>query len=94
MATDSEIISIEILGIRLQLRGGDNPSEVRQVAEYVRERAHDLARSTSPTPALKIALLTAIHIADEMLQQSKNDDQLIDSATEKAHQILSKSSET
>ena len=91
MASESEIIKLEILGTRLQLRGGDDPETVRQVAEYVKNRVNEIADLAPTTPSLQVALLAAINIADDLLAESHRRDDIIDAAAKKAQAILSKS---
>ncbi|HOJ59828.1 MAG TPA: cell division protein ZapA [bacterium] len=89
MAGDSSTITVEILGTRLQLRGGENPQAVRQVCEYVRARVQEIANHSPTAPALQIALLAAINIADD-LRLAQRQDELLEAAAEKAGQILDK----
>jgi len=92
--SDSNTIKIEILGTRLQLRGGDNPEKVKAVAEFVRDRVHELAERAPTAPSLQLALLTAINIADELhaQEQQAGSEEDVDAALEKANQILQKAS--
>ncbi|MGI6455112.1 MAG: cell division protein ZapA [bacterium] len=93
MAPDSDIIQVEILGVRLQLRGGDDPERVMQVAEYVREKVHDLAERAPTAPTIQLALLTAINIADDLYQMQEYKGpppEVWNEVLEKAHQILEK----
>jgi len=89
MAGDPNIITVEILGVRLQLRGGDNPQAVRQVCEYVRARVQEIAGHSPTASALQVALLAAINIADD-LRHAQYRDEVIEAAAEKAGQILDK----
>lgn len=89
MASDSNIITVEILGVRLQLRGGDHPQAVRQVCEYVRARVQEIANHSPTASALQIALLAAINIADD-LRHAQSRDEMLEAAAEKAGQILDK----
>ena len=90
MASDPNIITIEILGTRLQLRGGENPDAVRRAAEYVRDRVHELANRAPAIPPIQLVLLTAINIANEVIEQTTQDEEALDSAVQKASRILSK----
>ena len=90
MAADSDIIVIEILGTRLQLRGGDNPEAVRRAGEYVRKRVHEMADRAPSIPSLQLALLVAMNIADELLRLTHRDTRAVEAALDKANRILAK----
>ncbi|MDX9753290.1 MAG: cell division protein ZapA [bacterium] len=90
MELENDIISIEILGIRLQLRGGEDPERVRYVAEYVKQVVEELAARTPTAPSIQIALLSAINIADELYQMTNNEDAALEEAVDKAQRILAK----
>ncbi|RJP24620.1 MAG: cell division protein ZapA [Candidatus Omnitrophota bacterium] len=87
---ESDIISIEILGTKLQLRAGERPEAVKKAAMYVREMVHDLRERAPSAPSIQIALLTAINIANELLQVSGQEQASIDQLLEKAQNILAK----
>jgi len=88
MASDSDIIQIEILGVRLQLRGGNNPEAVRRAGELVRDRVHELAGRAPSIPPVQLALLTAMNLADELLRHTRREEKATEAALEKANRIL------
>lgn len=90
MDGESDIISVEILGIHLQLRGGDDPERVSYVANYVKEIVEELASRSPAAPSIQIALLSAINIADELYQVSNNEEIALEEAMDKAQRILAK----
>ncbi|MBD3267120.1 cell division protein ZapA [bacterium] len=90
MSGESDIITVEMLGTRLQLRGGDDPDRVIEVAEYVKELVEDLAQRAPTAPSIQIALLTAINIADELYQASNQSDTAFEEVLDKANHILAK----
>lgn len=90
MAPESDIITVEIRGTRLQLRGGDNPEAVRQAGEFVRERVEELAERAPNAPLTQLALLVAMNLANDLLQQSSDEEDAIKAAAEKADRILRK----
>ncbi len=93
MPNESDVISVEILGTKLQLRGGDNPEAVRKAAIYVRDMVHELAERAPTAPSVQLALLTAINIANELLQSPGHDQAAMDALLEKANDILAKTGE-
>jgi cell division protein ZapA (FtsZ GTPase activity inhibitor) len=91
MGKESDVITVEILGTRLQLRGGDNPEGVRKVAAYVKDLVEELAERAPTAPSIQIALLTAINIANEYYESTSRDNSDIEEALDRTRRILSKS---
>jgi cell division protein ZapA (FtsZ GTPase activity inhibitor) len=90
MSAESDIITVEIMGTRLQLRGGEDPERVMCVADYVKEMVEDLANRAPTAPSIQIALLTAINIADELYEVSNDDESEMEEALDRANRILAK----
>jgi len=64
---------VEIFGTRYTIKAGADPEYVRQLAAYVDEKMRSAAASTSRNlPALKIAVLAALNIADELHKSRKH----------------------
>ncbi len=89
MARNTDIIQLEIMGTHLQLRGGDNPDAVKQAGALVKERVDELAAQAPTAPSLKVVLLVAINLADELMQNASNDSELSE-AVSRANRILDK----
>lgn len=86
---ESDIIRVEILGTRLQLRGGDNPDAVLRASDLVKTQVEDLAERAPTAPSIQLALLTAINIADQALENIENEKR-IEKSIQKANQIMAK----
>lgn len=89
MAAESDIIEVSILGEELQLRGGDQPEEVRRAANMVKETAESLAEKAPKAPPLQVIILAAINLADE-LHQARDCQKTMESAVQKANEIIAK----
>jgi len=89
MPGESEIITVEILGTRLQLKSGDDPDAVMQACQMVYEQAEEIRNHAPTAPSLQIALMTAINIADELMREQSGR-KIIDNAAKKAYSILKK----
>ena len=61
-------VEVEIYGERYTIRGGDTPLQVKQVAEYVDRRMRELALGMRTATPAKIAVLTALQLAHELMQ--------------------------
>lgn len=65
--------SVEILGERYTIRGDADPAYIAEVARLVDSRMRDLKKSFRDISRSRLAVLTAINIADELLQKESAD---------------------
>ena len=61
-----ERIAVEIFGSTYTLRGGDDADAVRALAADLDEKMHALAHSAPDADPVKVAILTALRMGDEM----------------------------
>lgn len=64
----SDPVSVRIYGESYALRTGEDPALVEEVARYVDARMREVAASGKVVVTSKIAVLAALHIADELLR--------------------------
>ena len=67
----NQACEIEVYGHRYTIRGEAGESYVRELAKQVDERMHTLATKMKNVTALQLAVLTAINLADELNQSTK-----------------------
>ena len=67
MAEDA-VISVEIHGQRYPIRSGLDEQYVTRLASYVDEKMRAAADSTPTGDALRLAVLTALNVADELFR--------------------------
>lgn len=60
---------VEILGERYTIRGDADPGYMAEVGRLVDERMRDLASQAPGLPRARLAILAAINLADDLLQQ-------------------------
>jgi cell division protein ZapA len=66
MADDVEV---EILGQTFRVAAGDaTPAYIQQLAGYVDERMRAIASTTKTMPLTRMAILTALNIADDLFK--------------------------
>jgi cell division protein ZapA len=65
-------------------------AEVRQLAEEVDERMRDIASQSNTADSLKVAVLTALHLAQEFRELERNCEQKSDEWTRALEQVLKK----
>ena len=65
---DDAVISVEIHGQRYPIRSGLDQEYVTRLASYVDEKMRAAADSTSTSDALRLAVLAALNVADELFR--------------------------
>ena len=61
-------VSVRIFGEPYALRSGEDPAYVEEVAAYVDAAMRDVAATGKVVVTTKVAVLAALHIADELLR--------------------------
>jgi cell division protein ZapA len=65
--------TVEIFGQRLGLRADGDEARVQEIARFVDFRMREVADRSSSVDSVKIAVLTALNIADELFQERETD---------------------
>jgi len=65
--------TVEIFGQRLGLRSDGDASHLQELARFVDLRMREVADRSSSVDTVKIAVLTALNIADELFQERETD---------------------
>ena len=68
MASEGRLIPVEIHGQRYPIRSGLDPEYVARLASYVDEKMRVAAESTPTGDSLRLAVLAALNIADELFR--------------------------
>jgi cell division protein ZapA len=63
-----DTVTVSIYGESYSVKAGDDPSYVSEVARFVDGKMRDIAESGKVVTTSKIAILTALNIADELLK--------------------------
>jgi cell division protein ZapA len=65
---DGQVISVEIHGQRYPIRSTLDPEYVAQLASYVDEKMRAASDSTPTGDSLRLAVLAALNVADELFR--------------------------
>ena len=68
MGQDTHVVSVEILGLRYPIRSTLDAGYVTELAAYVDAKMHAAAEDTEAADSVKIAVLAALNIADELFR--------------------------
>ncbi len=80
-------VEVEIFGQRYTLKSEFPEAQVRRVAEYVDGKMREIAKGTTSVDSLHIAVLTALNIAQEYLQEKGSQEELLQRIKEKAERL-------
>jgi len=61
--------TVEIFGRRYELRAADSREHLEELARYVDRRMRELAEVSPHVDSAKLAVLTALNIADELFRE-------------------------
>ncbi|HHM02092.1 MAG TPA: cell division protein ZapA [Caldithrix abyssi] len=86
-------IKVNIFGSEYSLIGDEDESSVRQIAAIVDEKMREIDHSTHITSITKIAILAALNIAEELIQERQYRDRLLEQINEEARKMNYKISE-
>ncbi len=83
----SKSTRVEIFGSDYHVRGDADPAYIRDLAAYVDTKMSEIATDQSLVSSTKVAILTAIHIADELFQERRQREQSVNDIAERALRI-------
>ena len=63
-----ERVEFELLGQRLAIRSDASPEYVQKLVEYLGEKLHVLEQGSQMREPLKLSILAALHITDELFR--------------------------
>ena len=89
--SEGRVIPVEIHGQRYPIRSGLDPEYVARLAAYVDEKMRAAAESTPSGDSLRLAVLAALNIADELFRCRDATDQRngqLAERTEKLERLL------
>jgi cell division protein ZapA len=83
--------TVEIFGQRLGLRADGDAGRLQEIARFVDSRMREVADRSSSVDTVKIAVLTALNIADELFLERETDQDVRQQRLEKqAERIVEK----
>ena|SRR6185369_1601238 len=69
-----QTIKVEIYNQIYNIRGDDNNDYVQKLAAYVDEKMREISSNTLTVDSLRVAILAAVNIADELHQLKKQNE--------------------
>jgi cell division protein ZapA len=68
MAEKSNQLQVEIFGQTYSVQAGADPGYIESVASYVDHQMRDVSRASGAVDSVRIAVLAALNIADELFR--------------------------
>lgn len=73
---ESNKVRVRIYGQEYTIIGAKNEEEIRAVAGYVDERMHAIGKSSFMGSSTSLAVLSAVNIADELMEEGMKNEEL------------------
>jgi cell division protein ZapA len=67
--SNGNAIKLTIYGTEYPIKGDTDIDYIKQVAGYVDQKMYEVERNTSAKSSLKVAILAALNIADELFRE-------------------------
>ena len=84
---DKRSVEVEIFGHRYTLKSEFPEAQVKRVADYVDGKMREVAKGTTSVDSLHIAVLTALNIAQDYLQEKGGQEELLQRIKDKAERL-------
>ena len=82
-----ETVRVTVFGQEYAIKGGVDADYIREVASFVDERMRESQAAQPSKPPLKIAILTALNLADELLTSRREEKERIARFEDKAREF-------
>jgi len=69
----SRVVQVDILGQRYAVRSELDPGYINELAAYIDEKMQLAARETQTADSLRIAVIAALNVADELFRMRAED---------------------
>ena len=88
---DGRSVEISILGSTFTIQSRYDPRYLDEVIAYLKERIREIQASSGAQDPLKIALLAALNVTDELLRKRGEDSREIEELTERLIERIDRS---
>ncbi len=83
-----ERVQVEIYGQIYSMKGTNDPAKIRELASYVDAKMKEVEKGTGTVDPHRVAILTAITLADELYRLRERFDELEIAADNAAKRLL------
>jgi cell division protein ZapA len=89
MESPGKIVHVNIYGEEYAIRSENEEAYIRQVAEYVDRAMRDLAEKVPNKSPSRVAVLTALNIADELFAERNSGQSELSVVEKRTHEMIS-----
>lgn len=86
-------IEIKICGNTYRILGDENPEHIKKISEYVDTKMRAITTDSDTVSTGKVAVLAALHIADELFKTKEKTEEKLSSLIKKMESTLKKTEE-
>lgn len=80
-------VRVSIFGTEYVLKADDNPEHIKKIADYLDKRMREVDRGQSAGSSLKIAILAALNITDELFQEKNYRSRVLEQINEDSRKL-------
>ncbi len=88
---DGRSVEVSFLGSTFTIQSRYDPRYLDEVISYLKEKIREIQASSGAKDPLKIALLAALNVADELLRKREEDSREIEELTERLIERIDRS---
>lgn len=88
---NNKITEVEIYGELYKIVNNSLPEHTRSIAKYVDEKMKEISKTATTVSSVKVAVLAALNIADEMFKIKKDmnaEKELVAKETDKLYRLI------
>jgi cell division protein ZapA len=80
-------LRVNIFGAEYVLKATENQDEIKKIAEYVDQKMKEIDRAQAINSNVKIAILAALNIAEELFQNQRYQERLIEQLNKETQKL-------
>ena len=84
------VVKVNIFGTEYQIKGDSNAEYIQDVASYVNNKMIEIEKGLTVKSSLKVAILTAMNIADELYKEREDKKNLLSMLNDKSQGLNEK----
>jgi len=77
MENEKHTVRVNIYGNEYPIKSDADPEYIKRVAKYVDQKMREIAHKVDNRTALEVAILAALNITDELLQEKADKDKTV-----------------
>ncbi len=90
MDTEKQTVKVNIYGAEYSVKAGDDVDYVQSIASYVNNVMLEIDRNMGSKSPLKVAVLAALNIADELFRKKEEAEKLQNVLDKEAEKLITK----